>query len=1152
MRTLSVALITLIFLSVRAPAQDTRGSMGGRVLDPSGAVIAGAEVRAVNAQTGAAAHAQTNSDGIYNIPFLAPGMYTLSAEMQGFKKTARNNIELRVNDQLNIELKLEVGSAAESVEVSAAAPLLESSTASAGQVVDQRRINDLPLQAGNAAEMTLFSPGVVNSTNLRARKTSFNSASSQFITDGNQLYSNEYAIDGVPDTFASGSNPLVAFQPPQFAVNEFRVQTAGFDAALGHTTGAVINLVSNSGTNQYHGELHEWFSNSVLDAPTFFQNRAGIAKPEYQDNRYGASLGGPVLIPKVYDGHNKTFFFYAWESNTWGKPVTTVGTVPTDAEKNGDFSALLKLGTSYQIYDPATNTPALNGRYSRQPFPGNIIPSSRLDPVARKILGYYAEPNTLGTGAGQNNYTQSIKDTFDYYVHFMRFDQNFSEKNRLFVRLDYDHYLETDPGFYSNISGGVNLTRINRGAAVDDVLVLSPATILDLRYGLTQEEAPERRVSAGIDLGALGFSQTLLSQLNPKTETFPNIYLNTKASTSSCTGACTGTYSGFGNFNSGDGAVTGIVHQFSGAFNSLRGSHDLHYGAEFRLYRSFGLFGGYDVSPGYQFLPTYTNGPLDNAAAAPIGQELAALELGIPSTGQLNRSASYAIQNTYTGLFLQDNWKLTPKLTINAGLRIEDESPVTERYNRAVRGFDATGANPIAAQALANYAKNPIAQLPVSQFQVLGGLQFADSNHHSLWNQPAITWLPRFGIAYQLDNNTAIRAGYGIFYDTIGVNRSPAIQSGFTSSTPIIPTYDNGQHFVASLANPFPNGLLPPAGSAAGLSTFLGQSLSFYPVNRLQPYAQRWSVSVQRLIAGKFLLDVDYVGNKAVHLPVSTNINATPQKYLSTLPTRDQATINFLSALVANPFYGLNSVYPSTIAVADLLRPYPQFGDINETLNNGYSWYHALQVRAEKRFSQGYTINLAYTWSKFMDATSYLNTGDAKLYRSISQYDRPQRIVISGIWELPWLKKNAIIGGWQLNGAVEQQSGAPLAFGDVILYGTIDQINLPSSQRSVDMWFNTSIFERASAKQLANHVRTFPKYFAGIRAPNQSQVNLSLIKNFAFNEHWKLQFRAECYDLLNHPNFDAPNMTVTGSNFGVISTQGSPSRQFQAALKLSF
>jgi hypothetical protein len=1160
LRLLAASLCTASFLH----AQDIHASINGQVTDPSGAAVPGVAIRALNTATQTTVGTTSNPKGIYNLPFLTPGVYTVTAEIQGFKKSERPNIELRVNDAIDIDMHLEVGNTSESITVDTAPALLDTETASQGEVVDTRRIQDLPLQAGNAEEMILFAPGVVNSTNLRARKTSFNSASSQFVTDGNQLYSNETTIDGVPDTFASNGTPLVAFQPPQFAVSEFRVLTAGYDAAAGHATGSVVNLVTAGGTDKFHGEIHDFFSNSYLDSSTFFQERAGLRKPEYQDNRYGASIGGPAAVPHLFKGDKKTFFFYAWEANKWGKPVTTVGTVPTDAEKNGDFSALLGLGSNYQIYDPATTTAVAGGHFTRTGFAGNKIPSFRIDPVAKQILNYYAEPNTNGSKTGQLNYTQSIKDVFDYYVHFVRIDHAFSDRNRMFARFDYDHYLETDPGFYNNISGGVNLTRINRGAAVDDVIVLSPSNVLDLRYGVTDEEAPEYRISKGFNLSSLGFSPNLLALLNPARQTFPNIYLNTKANNGGgCSGACTGTYSGFGNFNNGDGAITGFIHQFAGTLNTTRASHDLHIGGEFRLYRSFGNNAPFDVSPGYQFLATYTDAS-DTASAAPIGQELAALELGIPTTGQMTRSTSYAMQSVYGAGYIQDNWKVNHRLTLNAGIRLEHESPVTERFNRSVRGFDYTSPSPIATQAIANYSTNPSSLLPASQFQVKGGLLFASSSTHNLWDQPGVTILPRAGFAFDIDPNTVLRGGYGIFYDTIGVNRSPVIQTGFTSSTPIIPSLDNGLHFVASLANPFPNGLLPSAGSASGLSTNLGQTLSFYPTNRLQPYAQRASLSLQHMFGGGILFDLAYVGNKATHLPVSTNINATPQQYLSLSPVRDTAVISRLSATIANPFLGTNPIYTSKIAVSDLLRPFPQFGDITRLDNNGYSWYHSMQVRVEKRFSHGYTLNAAYTWSRYNDATSYLNAGDTTLNRSISQYDRPQRIVVSGIWDLPvgrgkaYLRNlnrgvDVLIGGWQLNTSFERQSGAPLSFGDVIFNGgDLNQIALASGNRSVDHWFNTALFQTASTAQRQFDIRTFPKYISSVRGPNQDQLNGSAFKTVKFGGSLAMQLRVECYDITNHENFDAPNTTPTSSSFGIVSTQGSPGRQIQAALRLFF
>ena len=1165
MKTLAAIAGLIAACSVGALAQESRGTITGRVIDPSGAVVAGAEVRVKNQETGAVATARTNEAGNYAAPYLLPGTYELSVDFKGFKKTERTGVQVRVNDVLSVDLRLEVGSASEVVEVKGGAPLLEASNVSLGQVVSERQIKDLPIQAGNANELVLLTPGVVNSTNLRQRKSSFNSASSQFTTNGNALYSNEYTIDGVPDTFFNGGgSPLIAFQLPENAVSEFKVQTSSFDSATGHTPGAVLNTVSKSGANEYHGEVHEWIINAALDADTFFQNASGGAKPEYQDNRYGASIGGPVRIPKVYDGRNKTFFFYGWEGNQWGKPTANIGTVPTAAEKGGDFSALLKLSaTQYQIFDPATTQAAPGGRFSRMPFAGNLIPANRFDPVAKAIQSYYAAPNTAGTAAGQNNYTRNTKDTFDYNVQVARVDHNFSDKNRAFVRLSYDKYLETDSAFYNNIAGGLDLTRINRGGVIDDVIVVSPTTIVDLRYGVTQEETPENRPSQGFNLSSLGFSPGFLALLNPATQTFPQVYLNTKAPTNRCTGSCTGTFSGFGNFNSGDGTLTGIIHDWAGSFTTLRGNHSLRYGAEARLYRAFGFFGGFDVAPQLTFLPTYTNGPQDNAAVAPLGQEYAAFLLGIPS-GQMTRSASFATQDTFWSGFVQDDWKLTRRLTLNLGLRYEFETPMTERYDRSVRGFDRTDANPIAAKAMAAYAQNPIPQIPASQFQVLGGLLFAGPDHHQLWSGQNTNFLPRIGVAYQLNDRTVIRSGYGIFYDTIGLNRSAAVQTGYTSSTPIQASLDNGLHYLATTANPFPGGLILPQGAAGGLTTNLGQSLALYPASRVQPYSERWTFDVQRTIWKDFLIDAGYVGNKAIRLGVDRNLNATPTRYLSTLPVRDNATINALSATVPNPFYGLSPVYPQKIAVSDLLRPYPEFGDITETQPIGYSWYHALQVRAEKRFAHGYMAGVSYTWSKNMDATSFLNGGDSLVNRSISSLDRPHRLNIQSILELPFGRGrrlashvpkalDLVVGGWQLNNIFTHQSGSALGFGNAIFNGNLHDIPLASDQRSANRWFNTGAgFVTASAQQLGSNIRTFPKALAGVRGDGQTDWNVSLGKHFKIRERVNLELRFEGYDIMNHPNFSDPNTTVTSSAFGTVTSQAGLSREFQGALRVSF
>ncbi|MEJ7607282.1 MAG: TonB-dependent receptor [Bryobacteraceae bacterium] len=606
-----------------------------------------------------------------------------------------------------------------------------------------------------------------------------------------------------------------------------------------------------------------------------------------------------------------------------------------------------------------------------------------------------------------------------------------------------------------------------------------------------------------------------------------------------------------------------MIHSVNATLSSLRGSHNLRYGADLRLYRAFQNRLGYDVAPAFQFLPTYTRGPLDNSPAAPIGQEFAAFLLGIPD-GEMRRSASFATQDKFASFFLQDDWKITTKLTLNLGLRYEYESPVTERFDRAVRGFDAISTNPIEAQARTNYARNPIAEIPVDQFRVRGGLLFAGgSNGRSLWNGEKGNLLPRIGIAWQGDSKTVVRAGYGLFYDTLGTNRSPAIQTGFTASTPIIASFDNGLTYAATTGNPFPNGLQAPAGPGDGLATNLGQSLTVYPIDRVQPYAQRWSFGVQRQLPGKILLEATYVGNKGIRLPVSRELNFTDPKYLSSSPERDQRTIDFLSQQLPNPFAGINRVYTATVTRANLLRPYPQFGSIRQTDSNGYSWYHGLQTRVERRLSSGYTFQGAYTWSKTMDATQYLNDQDPSPARAVGQFDRTHVFVASAIWELPFGRGRAfganmsralnfIAGGWQLNTICHWQSGTPLNFGNVILRGSLKDVPLSGDERSVDRWFNVELFERAPARQLQNNIRTFPLRFSNIRGDAQTKLDLSVIKMFSVTERIRVQFRAEAFNALNHVNFNAPNMAVTGTAFGTVTGQGSLSRQFQGVLKVIF
>ena len=706
---LSVGAI-LCFIGT-AFAQDPRGSIRGRVVDSSNSFVPGAAVSAVNAVTGIRAAAQTNQEGMYSIPFLPPGLYTVTAELSGFSPWSRSGVQVRVSETTELNITVSIGGVSERVEVAAGTPLLDTASASLGQVMDSRRIQELPIAAGNALELTLLTPGMIEPAKF-AWKPAFNFRN--IAGDGNPSFTTEYQIDGVPNTFAEGNagRNRYAFAPPTAAISEFKMQTTPYDASIGHAMSSLVNVSTASGTNSLHGETYWFGKNSKFDAANFFNNKNATQKPNYKDNRYGASVGGPVIIPGLYNGKNKTFFHYVWEANKWTVPQTFTGTVPTEAQRRGDFSQLLALGQNYQIYDPATIQNAPGGRTSRQPFLNNVIPQGRLDAVGVNLVKLYPLPNRPGTADGRNNYFNSINALEDYYVHMGRVDHAWSANHRTFVRVHYDKWEEDKNHWFSDDVNGIVLNRMNRGFALDDVLVMSPTLVLNVRYGLTDQDFSERRSSQGYDLASLGFSPALTS-LVIGYPTLPRV--------------SAGGYSQFGSWESGDGVTTSLTHSIGAHFTKLQGNHNLKFGSDFRVYQAGGHRFPLQTAPDLGFGNTYTRGPFDNSAAAPLGQELASLLLGIPS-GEMERTEDFSMTDRYFGLYLQDDFKVSSKLTLNVGLRYEYETPLVERADRLVAGFAFDESNPIEAAARANYAAAPIPELPVDQFRVRGGLLWVNED----------------------------------------------------------------------------------------------------------------------------------------------------------------------------------------------------------------------------------------------------------------------------------------------------------------------------------------------------------------------------------------------------------------------------------------
>ncbi len=1151
-------LLTLVVFAIGSlnpvSAQDTRGTILGTVLDASGAVVPGAKVLVTKTDTGVTVNGVTNNTGEFNIPFLAAGTYRVSVQKAGFKTYSRQNIQLRISGSVALAVRLEVGSIAQVVSVQASTPLLETSTSTPGQVISEQRLANLPLQGGDAFEFVRLTAGVINLNNLITVGTGSPNGTSELSADGTPEWSAQFQIDGLDDTVndTDQGHSRVAYIPPSDSIKEMKVEASPYDASVGHMLGPVLSVSTKSGTNAFHGTAYYWFHNSALDANDFFANLSGQSKPVYQQPRYGVTFGGPLTIPHVYNGRDKTFFFFAWEEDRVSDPATTSGqvsTVPTAAERMGDLSGLLNIGSQYQVYNPFTTAPIGNGRYQRAPISGNVISPGLLDPVGLKLLSLYPLPNQPGTVDGEDNYFYpDVRKTPD--DSFMgRLDHSFSENNRFFLRINHYHFhiAKNQLGIPATI---FTQDQINQGAVLDDVWVLSPTLVLNVRYGLTAAQFPEMRTTEGTNLTSLGFSSALASLVDPKLSTVPKVEVSP--------------FTDLSTWSSGDGTNSYVSNDWVGDLTKQKGTHSIRFGADARFLRSFGNRYPESISPLLDFSNSYTRGPLDNSPAAPVGDQLAAMLMGIPGGEMVTPyTSSYILQNKYLGLYAQDDYRVKPKLTLNLGLRYELETPPTEKYNRLDAGFNFTAPNALTAQALANFAQNPVPGVP--GFASAGGLTFVNQNDNG--TSPYHTtneFLPRIGLAWHITPNTVIRSGYGIYFASLGVATFAPSQTGFTQTTPIQASLNNGVTYVATLANPFPNGLIPALGAVGGINTAFGQSISFYNPNMKPPYSQRWSFGFQRELPGRFLLDASYIGDKVTHLSVTQSINNTPAQYLSTLPTRDQTTINYLSANFASPLNGLNPIFGTTLSRGSALEPFPEFGSLTVPEPIGNSSYNSLQLQLEKRFSQGYTVQAAYTHSKYMEETAFLNPTDPVPYRTISEMDRPNVFSVSGVLELPvgrgrhFLHEltgpvNAIIGNWQLSGSEVHQSGAPLSWGNIIFTGNIQDISLPANKQSAEEWFNVNAgFNTNSKQQLSDNIRTFPLMFSGIRAMGQTEFNFSLSKNYHVGEHLAVQFRADAFNAFNHPVFSAPNTSPTSSSFGRITSDQSQPREWQLALKLIF
>ncbi len=1143
-------------------SQEFRGTISGIVTDSTGAFIAGAGVTSTEIHTGTKLRTVTDSGGQYTAPFLLPGDYDVAVEFQGFKEFIRKSVHVGAGDHVVIDIPLEVGSASQSVEVTASAPLLNSENASVGQAITTKEVENLPLNGGTPLVFAALSIGVLATGQPSLIHPFDSGGAAGWSIGGTASQTNEILINGSPDATWDGR---LAYSPPKDAVQEVRVNAFDSDAAFGHTSGGTLNQVLKGGTNALHGSAWEFNQPNNLTANNFFNNKAGLGNPVTHYNQYGVTAGGPVFIPKVFNGHDRLFWFFAWEGLKDSQPNTTFLTVPTAKERQGDFSDLLKSGSSYQLYNPFSAVQT-GTTITRSAYPNNVIPASQLNPIALALLKFYPPPNIANPRSdGFNNFGNTAPTTDDYNNELGRIDYNMSSRNRIFADIRRTGYMQEKNNYFGNLSTGSILTRSNIGSSFDDVFTVSATSVIDVRANFTRMDEQHPPASAGFDPGALGFPSYLAG--NSQHLQLPYINFATN--------------SGFQALGTnGANKLPSQSLQLFGTWIKLHGSHSFKFGGDWRQYNlnvaSYGSSTGNLSFTGNNWVRASSS----SSSTVVLGQDFAEFLLGLPTGGQYDLNSSGAYYQHYFAGFAQDDWRVRRNLTLNLGLRFDHDGPYREKYGRTVNGFDALTTNPLSAAATVAYAAHPIAQLPTANFNVPGGLTYPKPGSGAIYNTTSHLFSPRIGVAWTPDllhGKTVLRGGFAMFVSPIVISSlqiggtystNPILtQEGFSQTTPVTPTNDNYLTPAITLSDPFPGGIKRPAGSAAGLATFAGQTVQFLDPEAKNAYSVRWNFGIQQQLTSNTILEVVYMGNHAVHLPISaTQLNVIPRQYLSTMGTRDQPLISALTATAANPFVGLvTSQATASTTVAQVLARFPQFpvgsgsgstGVIEQNASLGSSYFESINVRLQKRFSNGLMLVGNYIHSKLIERATWLNDTDPQPEKRVSPFDHPNRFIAAVSYDLPFGRKR-LLGGWTVNGIYTLQTGAPINWvngstaspGDYVYFG--DKIVLNNRETNTAA-FNTSAFDTKSTDQFQYHIRTFSTTFGDLRQDGINQLDASVLKKFSIKEKAQFQLRFEGFNIANHPTFAAPNTTATNSQFGVITAQSNRTRTLQIGARFVF
>ena len=1186
MRRVVRAVLFSALLHGALHAQSTNASLTGRITDPHKAVIKDATITVINTRTAVHYQGMTNETGAYYVSNLPPGRYRIEVEKLGFKAVIQSGVILHVQDALEVNFEMMLGSTSESVTVEGEAPLLDTESSTVGTVVEQRKANELPLNGRNVFNLIVLAPSVIpqgSSTGTPVGVNPFGWNNYQVSgTFGNQ--SAEY-LDAQPLNIGYINLPILI--PTQDSIQEFKVQTSNLGAEWGKFAGGVTNLSTKGGTNSLHGEAYEYLRNRIFNANDFFLSSAGQPRPPWVQNQFGVEAGGPLRLPH-YDGRNRTFWFASWEGFRLrtGEPFTT--TVPTSDERMGNFSAI-----STQIVDPCAGTINAQGACPGSnavpvPFAQNMIPADRINPTSKALLYLWPAPNAPGvvTPSGTiNNFTTVASTGGDQDQIVARIDQDINSKQRLFVRFSHWSVLDlpVDP-----LANGLCADRCSEHYATSAGAAgynynIGPQTIFDFNASVSRFKYNRNPKNAGFDLTSIGWPSTYNASVPANMRTPPTPCVANITDNIMCT--------------QGQSFIQDRNTQYniSPSLTLMRGRHRYHLGIQFEA--------GYD-----NYAQTnVASGAFDFCApsqACFTGFSFADFLLGYADnfSNFENHFFAQAVvpdftagKQVYRAFYFDDAWHATNKLTVSLGLRYELQGPWSERYNR-LSYFDPNASNYL----------NQF--LPAGSPTVKGDAFLIPDGTRNNIALDKDNLAPRIGLAYSMTPKTILRSGYGIFWvpNYISFAFNPNNDMVNAASTTYTGTVD-GTHPFNSISQPFPDGISPPPGrtlGAQGTQQFLTQVVhSITEVDRdyhPSAYVQQWNFNIERELPAGFLLSAAYVGSKGTHLEqYSQQVNQISDSLLAQAASQfavgGKSAVTLLQS-APNPFVvngqALALSAPTTTE-GQLLRPYPQYTGVELAGQGSFaSIYHSLQLTAQRRFAGAGTLLVAYTNSKLLSntdtLTSWLETAvgtiqdnnNLRAERSLSSQDVPQRLVISYVLDLPFGEGrkyfssvgdglNKVVGGWGVDGVTTFQRGFPLVFSngqanDATLFGSgsrpnvvagCDDSNSGGNLSRLTEWFNTTCFAAPANFTFGNEARVDPR----LRSDGVANFDFAVFKKVLFDpyERFGLEFRMEVFNLFNRTQFAPPNTICCTSNnadFGVVTATapGTNPRLVQFALKFLF